>query len=61
MFFKTFRGTLENLSRRTGVKITDIDTKNRCKMDFLTIKQYLISISPLTVKKSCLNFISLKR
>ena len=38
-----------------------IDTKNRYKMDFLTIKQYLISIFPLTVKRSCLNIISLKR
>ena len=36
-----------------------IDTKNRYKKHFLTIKQYLSSISPLTVKKSCLNFISL--
>ena len=38
-----------------------IDTKKRYKTDFVTIKQYLISIFPLTVKKSCLNFISLKR
>ena len=38
-----------------------IDTKNRYIMDFLAIKQYLISISPLTVKRSCLNCILLKR
>ena len=37
------------------------DTKNRYKIYFLTIKQYLISISPLTVKRNCLNFILLKR
>ena len=39
---------------------TDVDTKTAIKWIFLTIKQYLISISPLTVKKSCLNFIPLK-
>ena len=62
-FFKTFfKATHLTLTRPQCLFLpVYIDTKKRYKMDFLTIKQYLISISPLTITRSCLNFISLKR